>query len=76
MALDLTYKPIHWLMADGTPVGYSHTDLERLAELGWHWLEGARVHPDHWQREHEWSANSRDQGREITPRAAPLADAP
>jgi hypothetical protein len=40
---DPTYKPIHWLMADGAPVGYSHTDLERLAELGWHWLEGAQV---------------------------------
>jgi hypothetical protein len=22
------YKPIHWLMADGVPVGYSHADLE------------------------------------------------
>lgn len=40
---DPTYKPIHWLMADGVPVGYSHADLERLAELGWHWLEGAGV---------------------------------
>jgi hypothetical protein len=40
---DPTYKPIHWLMADGVPVGYSHADLERLAELGWHWLDGAGV---------------------------------
>ena len=40
---DPTYKPIHWLMADGVPVGYSHADLERLAELGWHWLESAGV---------------------------------
>ncbi|MEY2477966.1 MAG: hypothetical protein QOG87_3281 [Actinomycetota bacterium] len=40
---DPMYKPIHWLMADGVPVGYSHADLERLAELGWHWLESAQV---------------------------------
>ena len=25
---DPTYQPIHWLMADGVPVGYSHADLE------------------------------------------------
>lgn len=41
--IDPKYKPIHWLMADAVPIGYSSDDLERLAELGRSWLEDAGV---------------------------------
>jgi hypothetical protein len=43
--IDPTYKPIHWLLADGVPIGSSATDLDRLAELGRVWLEHAGVRP-------------------------------
>jgi len=39
--LEPVYKPIHWLVQAGLPVGYSAEDLERLAELGRRWLEAA-----------------------------------
>src|SRR5437660_511127 len=39
--LEPVYKPIHWLVQAGLPVGYSTEDLERLAELGRRWLEAA-----------------------------------
>jgi hypothetical protein len=43
--IDPVYKPIHWLLADGVPIGSSTRDLDRLAELGRHWLEQAGVRP-------------------------------
>jgi hypothetical protein len=43
--IEPVYKPIHWLMADGVPVGSSSQDLDRLAELGREWLEHAGVRP-------------------------------
>ncbi|MDQ1375596.1 MAG: phenylacetate-CoA ligase [Actinomycetota bacterium] len=43
--IDPVYKPIHWLVAEGVPVGYSSHDLDRLAELGRKWLEDAGVRP-------------------------------
>ncbi len=44
--VDLDFKPIHWLVESGVPLGYSASDLERLAELGRRWLDasGLRQH--------------------------------
>lgn len=41
--IDPKYKPLHWLVADGVPVGSSSDDLDRLTELGRRWLEDAGV---------------------------------
>jgi hypothetical protein len=57
------YRPIHWLVQEGVPVGVTANDLERLSELGRRWLEAAGVsrndlvvsilpsgaHLDYWQ---------------------------
>ena len=40
-----TYKPVHWVLDDGVPVGSSVLDLDRLAELGRRWLESAGIGP-------------------------------
>jgi len=32
--VDHRYKPVHWVLASGVPVGYSSADLARLADLG------------------------------------------
>ncbi len=37
------FKPVQWVLGDGVPIGYSATDLERLARLGEAWLEHAGV---------------------------------
>lgn len=41
--IDPKYKPLHWLVAGGVPVGSSSDDLDRLTELGRRWLEDAGV---------------------------------
>ena len=41
--LEPRYKPIHWHEAEGTPIGYSAADVERLAEIGRAGLETAGV---------------------------------
>ena len=41
--IDPKYKPLHWFVADGVPIGSSSNDLDRLAELGRRWLEDAGV---------------------------------
>jgi len=41
--IDPTYKPLHWHVDDGFPIGSSAEDLDRLAELGRRWLELAGV---------------------------------
>jgi hypothetical protein len=41
--IDPIYKPIHWLMQQGIPVGVTANDLERLSEIGRRWLEAAGV---------------------------------
>ena len=41
--VDPAYKPVHWLLEDGLPIGSSAADLERLSELGRRWLETAGV---------------------------------
>jgi hypothetical protein len=41
--IDPTYKPLHWHVDEGFPIGSSAEDLERLAELGRRWLELAGV---------------------------------
>lgn len=40
------FKPIHWVVDGGVPLGYSATDLQRLAGRGQAWLEraGVRTH--------------------------------
>jgi hypothetical protein len=44
--IDPLYKPIHWLFAnDRLPLGYTATDVERLADIGRHQLELAGVGP-------------------------------
>jgi phenylacetate-CoA ligase len=43
--IDPTYKPLHWHVDDGFPIGSSEEDLDRLAELGRRWLELAGVAP-------------------------------
>ena len=37
------YKPVHWMLSDGVPIGSSVDDLDRLAELGRRWLESAGI---------------------------------
>jgi hypothetical protein len=41
--IDPVYKPLHWHVDDGFPIGSSAEDIERLAELGRRWLELAGV---------------------------------
>lgn len=44
--IDPIYKPVHWLWVDGTAVGYSAEDLERLGEVGRLRLQSAGVTTD------------------------------
>ncbi|MHB8663561.1 MAG: phenylacetate--CoA ligase family protein [Acidimicrobiales bacterium] len=37
------FKPIHWVVGGGVPIGYSATDLQRLAARGEAWLGRAGV---------------------------------
>ncbi len=41
--IDPVYKPLHWHVDDGFPIGSSAEDVERLAEIGRRWLELAGV---------------------------------
>lgn len=41
--VERAYKPVHWLLQDGIPVGSSETDLERLGASGARWLSLAGV---------------------------------
>jgi phenylacetate-CoA ligase len=41
--IDPVYKPLHWHVDDGFPIGSSAEDVDRLAELGRRWLELAGV---------------------------------
>jgi hypothetical protein len=41
--IDPVYKPLHWHVDDGFPIGSSAEDVERLAEMGRRWLELAGV---------------------------------
>jgi len=43
--IDPEYKPLHWHVQSGIPIGSSAEDLERIAELGRRWLELAGVKP-------------------------------
>ena len=45
-ALELRYKPVHWVVQAGIPLGSSVADLERLARMGARWLAGAGVRTD------------------------------
>lgn len=40
------YKPVHWVVQAGVPIGSSEADLERLGRLGARWLAGAGVRAD------------------------------
>lgn len=40
------YKPVHWLVQDGVPIGSSAADLERLGTLSARWLRTVGVRPD------------------------------
>lgn len=44
--LELRYKPVHWVVQAGIPIGSSVADLERLARMGSRWLAGAGVRKD------------------------------
>ncbi|GAC1313183.1 MAG: hypothetical protein NVSMB12_04500 [Acidimicrobiales bacterium] len=37
------FKPVHWMLAESVPIGYSAADLQRLAAYGQGWLERAGV---------------------------------
>ncbi|GAC1601591.1 MAG: hypothetical protein NVS3B21_29290 [Acidimicrobiales bacterium] len=41
--LEQRFKPVHWIMDEGVPIGYSSADLLRLARLGQAWLDRAGV---------------------------------
>lgn len=41
--IDRNYKPVHWVLSRGVPLGYSHRDLRMLAEVGRQGLEAAGV---------------------------------
>lgn len=43
--VDHRYKPVHWTLDDGVPVGSSAADLDRMAALGASWLSLAGVGP-------------------------------
>ena len=43
--IDPAYKPVHWLLEDGVPLGLSVADLDRLSEIGRRWLETAGLVP-------------------------------
>jgi hypothetical protein len=43
--IDPLYKPIHWVIDDGVPIGSTEADLGRLADLGRRWLTMAGVKP-------------------------------
>ena len=40
------FKPVHWTEADGTLLGWSSDDLDRLADLGRRWLSLAGLRRD------------------------------
>ncbi|GAC1531883.1 MAG: hypothetical protein NVS3B12_08630 [Acidimicrobiales bacterium] len=41
--LERRFKPVHWILDQGVPIGYSSADLLRLARLGQAWLDRAGV---------------------------------
>ena len=41
--LEQRFKPVHWVLGEGVPIGYSSADLLRLASLGQGWLDRAGV---------------------------------
>ena len=41
--VEYRFKPVHWVLADGVPLGYSQHDLVRLGTLGQAWLGAAGV---------------------------------
>lgn len=44
-AMEHAYKPIHWVVQDGVPIGSSAADLERLGDLGARSLTRSGVGP-------------------------------
>ena len=45
-AMERAYKPVHWLVQEGVPIGSSAGDLERLGMLSARWLRTIGVRPD------------------------------
>ena len=41
--IEHAFKPVHWMLAESVPIGYSAADLNRLAAHGQGWLERAGV---------------------------------
>lgn len=41
--IDPLYKPVHWVLDGGVPVGSSAEDVDRLGEIGRRWLESAGI---------------------------------
>lgn len=44
--LQRRYKPVHWVVQAGVPLGSSVADLERLGRIGARWLAGSGVRAD------------------------------
>lgn len=45
-AMERAYKPVHWLVQDGVPIGSSAADVERLGSLSARWLTATGVRSD------------------------------
>lgn len=45
-ALEHRYKPVHWFVQRGVPLGSSVADLDRLGRIGARWLTGSGVRRD------------------------------
>ena len=41
--MERAYKPVHWLVQEGVPIGSSASDVERLGALSARWLSAAGV---------------------------------
>lgn len=46
LEMERSYKPVHWLVQDGVPIGSSASDVERLGTLSSRWLSATGVRAD------------------------------
>lgn len=46
LGMERAYKPVHWLVQEGVPIGSSASDVERLGALSARWLSAAGVRTD------------------------------
>lgn len=46
VGMERAYKPVHWLVQEGVPIGSSASDVERLGVLSSRWLSACGVRSD------------------------------